>query len=264
MLELLLGEPHGLTLTQISQRLGVPASSSHALAHTLIRRGYLVRSDDLTIHLGPKLCQYAAVFADQLELIPMAEPVMGLVCRLSGKTVSLAVLEGAEIVFIHKKPARNTLHVVNPVGTRLPAHATGLGKAILSLLPREELDQLYPREELKPVTPNTLTRKSELLSVLECVRREGVAYDREESSLGIFAVGSAIRNHYSQPVAAMSVVLPAAQADASLQPRWAALVRAAGMVLSYRLGYPASGILHLSMLTEVWEQPQPGCHQPSE
>jgi len=180
---------------------------------------------------------------------------MEQVSQLSCQTVSLAILEGSEVVFIHKKVARGTLHVVNPVGTRLPAHATGLGKSILALLSPEELDRLYPSDHLKPVTPNTITDKTTLLSVLERVRQTGVAYDREESALGIFAVGSAIRDHRGKPIASISIVLPAAQADEALQHRWAVLVNAAAGVISYRLGYaiPGSpGIPHADVLTQAW------------
>ncbi len=255
--ELLLQERGGLSLTEISRRLGIPASSTYALIQTLIKRGYLVRSDDLLVRLGPKLCQYAAIFADHLELIDVAEPIMERVSQLCGRTVSLAILEGTEVVFTHKKVARGTLHVVNPVGTRLPAHATGLGKSILALLSPEELDQLYPTDHLKPATPNTITDKTTLLSVLDRVRQTGVAYDREESALGIFAVASAIRDHRGKPAAAISIVLPAAQADHSLQPRWAALISAAAVVISYRLGYVIPGspaVPHPDALTQAWLQ----------
>jgi len=255
--ELLLQEPRGFSLTEISKRLGVPGSSAHALVQTLARRGYLVRDDELVIRLGPKLCQYARAFADGLELVSIADPIMQQVSQLCGQTVSLAVPEGHEVVFIHKRIAGGTLHVFNPVGTRLPAHATGLGKSILALLPPEELDLLYPSPYLPPSTPNTITDKAELLLLLHRVRQEGVAYDREESNLGIFAVGSAIRDLRGRPIAAISIALPAAQANEALEPRWAALTKAAAAAISYHLGYAvpgSSGMPNANMLARAWER----------
>lgn len=254
--ELLLREHKGLSLTEISERLQFPISSAHALVQTLIGRGYLLRDDHLLIRLGPKLCQYARIFADGLDLISVADPIMEQVTRLCGQTLSLAVLEGREVVFIHKKIAQGTLHVVNPVGTRLPAHATGLGKAILALLSPRELDQLYPTDDtLEAPTPNTITDKATVIAVVDAVRKTGVAYDREESALGIFAVASAIQDHWGKPVAAASIVLPAAQADDALQRRWAALIHAAARVISYQLGYLVSGFSdegYVELLTSAW------------
>jgi len=252
--ELLLSEPKGLSLSEISERLRFPASSAHALIRTLMNRGYAVRGDDLLIRLGPRLCQYARAFADGLELTGIADPTMAEVSRLCGQTVSLAVLEDREVVFVHKRVAAGTVHVANPVGARLPAHATGLGKSMLALLSPEELQQLYPVEQLKAATVNTIVSRAELFATLDDVRRTGVAYDREESNLGVFAVGSAIRDHRGNPLASISIVLPAAQVDPKLERRWAALIKVAGQVVSYRLGYimtasdgvPAEGALALA------------------
>lgn len=257
--ELLLQERKGLSLAEISKRLALPPSSGHALVQTLVNRGYLVRDESMLIRLGPKLGQYARVFADGLELISVADAVLDLVNHLCGQTVSLAVLEGREVVFAHKKIARGALHVVNPVGTHLPAHATGLGKAMLALLSRRELDRLYAGTQLQKLTPNTIADWPSLIQVLESARGEGIAYDREESALGVFAVGSAIRDHRGKPVAAISVVLPAAQADQALQPRWAALVKAAAIAISYRLGYVGPGSSdagYRELLESAWEQGQ--------
>jgi len=256
--ELLLTERDGLSLSELSERLQLPASSAHALVQTLVGRGYLVRDAHRLIRLGPKLGQYARVFTNGLDLIGTADSVMEQVAQVCSHTVSLGVLEGADIVFVHKRIAAGMLHVVNPVGTRLPAHATSLGKAILALLSASDLAQLYPAESvLEDLTPNTITNPATLFAGLESVRRSGTAYDREESALGIFAVGAAIQDHRDEPVAAVSIVLPAAQADEVLQSRCAAVILSAAKLISYRLGCALpdmAGVDCHDLIAGVWQQ----------
>ena len=239
--ELLASAPSGYTLTEIGKRLRIPLSSLHGLANTLVNRGYLVRNDATMIfRLGPSLTHVASQVHGQPDLIPLADPVMLRLRNELCETVSLSILEGTVIVFIHKCPAEGRIQVVNPVGTRLPAHATGSGKVMLACLPEEEIDCLYPNEVLPARTPHTITSKKTLLGALAEARDKGYACDNQESDLDIWAVASCIRNHKGYPIAALSVVAPIFRIQNKDSAHWYQTVRKSTLEISARLGFRSS------------------------
>jgi DNA-binding IclR family transcriptional regulator len=112
------------------------------------------------------------------------------------------------VAFIHKRPSKGIVQVVNPVGTRLPAHATGSGKVMLAHLSEWEIDQLYPTEKLPGRTATTITSKHVLKEALAVIRQQSYAYDDGESEEGVWAVAACIRGEDGRPLAALSVVGP--------------------------------------------------------
>lgn len=254
--ELLSRNPEGMSLKQISQSLRIPPSSCHGLLWTLINLGYIVKDDfALTYRLGTKLFELAGAHIESLDLIQIADPIMEHMSRTCNEAVSLAVLEGTDVVFIHKKTSGGVIRIVNPVGTHLPAHGTALGKVILAELPPDELDVLYPHDELVRWTPHTITSKQALKRCLAEARERGVAYDREESAIGIQAVGSVVRDHNGFPVAAISVAaLAAHKRDEEYWHRLERVVKAGASIISARLGYAsASGSQDLSQIDRAWQ-----------
>lgn len=253
--ELLARDPQGLSLKEISESLGIPVSSCHALLQTLQLKGYVLRDEEgLVYHLGAKLFGLVATHSENVDLIHLADPVMEQMTRLCNEAVSLAVLQGAEVVFIHKKTAGDVIRIVNPVGTHLPAHATGLGKAILATLSDSQLDALYPHDELPISTPHTLATKQALRACLAQVRETGVAYDREESRLGVQAVGSAIRDRVGTVAALTIAVLAMYPPDGNGWQRLERLAKAGAAVISARLGCPAVASYDISLLTKEWQE----------
>lgn len=255
--ELLARDAQGLSLKQISRSLGIPASSCHALLQTLQLRGYVLRDEEtLVFHLGTRFFELAATHSENVDLIHVADPVMEQITVLCNEGVSLAVLQGTDVVFIHKKTVGDVIRIVNPVGTRLPAHATGLGKAILATLPDGQLDALYPHDELPVLTPNTLATKQALRACLAQVRETGVAYDREESRLGVQAVGSAVLDREGTTVASLTIaVLAMHPRDEKGWRRLERLAKVGAAVISARLGCPAfADYGDISVLTREWQK----------
>ncbi len=256
ILELLSQSSSDLSLKQIGQSLEIPSSSCHALLETLYARGYVIRDGtSLTFRLSTKLFALAATHTENLDLTQVADPVMEQMSRLCHQTVSLAVLEGTEVVFIHKKMSNGVIRVFNPAGTRLPAHATALGKVILAESPPSELAELYANVKFKALTPSTITSKNALNKCLSNAREAGVAYDREESSLGLQAVAAAIRGREDRPVAAISIAVPRIHEESPQY--WSnleKLVRAGAGEISARLGcHSCKAGPDLASLSAVWQ-----------
>jgi DNA-binding IclR family transcriptional regulator len=224
--ELMADFPDGLTLTDIGNLLHIPLSSLHGLVNTLVSRGYLIRTEGTMIYrLGPSLVKIASSYRAQTDLVSIADPVMDRLRRITNETTSLSVLQGDMIVFIHKRPAEGVVQVVNPVGTRRYAHATGSGKIMLAFLPPEDIDRIYPEETLPALTPNTICTKTALKTALVEAREIQYAYDNEESEAGVWAVAGCIRNVEGQPIASLSIVAPLYRIQTKDYKNWYQLVR---------------------------------------
>lgn len=238
ILELLANYPEGLTLSQICDELDIPFSSMYDLAGTLTHYGFLLRDDaTLLYRLGPKMLQLAGKFWANQDLVGTAAPIMAEIRDRVGETTSLSILQDDLIVFVHKAPARGVVQVVNPVGTRLPAHATGSGKVMLAHLSEDELHQRYPQEQLEKITPSTIGTRTELFEALTRTRATGYAEDQEESQIGVWAVAACIRDALGEPMAALSIVAPAFRVEAKDHDQWPELVIEGAARISSLFGF---------------------------
>jgi DNA-binding IclR family transcriptional regulator len=208
VLRALEAEPGGLSLAKIAQRVELPRSTVHRIVTALEAESLVVpASPSGGYRLGPELARFAASAGGELR-----ESVRPFIERLrheADETVDLAVLNRNRVFFIDQVAAPHRLQALSAVGVSLPAHCTAIGKALLAGLTDEQVERLLP-ERLPAETANTITDRAELLADLERVRASGVAYDREELTIGISAVGAAIRDA-SVIVAALSIPVPTAR-----------------------------------------------------
>ena len=100
---------------------------------------------------------------------------------------------------------KNTLSVYTSVGVRSPLYATSAGKAILSTYQTDEILDKWELMNIRPYTENTITSPEILLREISKIRTRGYAVDMEESEIGLFCVGTVIRNYNHQPIGAISL-----------------------------------------------------------
>lgn len=231
VLRALEAEPRGLSLAELSERVALPKSTVHRLVGALAREELAAVSPDGRIVLGVAVARMAA--ASQSALPARLRPVLEELCRRTGETVDLAVLDGASVRFVDQLPGPQRLRAVSAVGAEFPLHCTANGKALLAALGPEAARRLL-RARLQRFTPATITSRTALLEELEAVASDGVAYDREEHSEGICAVGAAVLDA-GGPVAALSVPVPATR-FAGGEDRYAEAVRDAARRASALLG----------------------------
>jgi DNA-binding IclR family transcriptional regulator len=119
------------------------------------------------------------------------------------QTIHLAILEGTEVLYVEILRSHNAPRLPSRVGGRLPAHATGVGKALLAAAPADVVDRVIATG-LPPVGPRTIHTAKLLRQQLKRVVTSGIAYEHEESRPGVVCVACVIRNHNDTPVAAIS------------------------------------------------------------
>jgi DNA-binding IclR family transcriptional regulator len=219
----LAGTQDGMSATRLAADVGLPRTTVHRICHALEQEG-LVSIDSATgrLHPGPGLLSFAVTRRRDLHAV-----VGSYLERLStelNETVDLAVLDGAEVLFIAQHPAPlRVLMAVSRVGARFPAHCTSNGKALLAQLPPGELKRHLPKRLEIPARKSVISRE-QLLAELAEVRATGLAFDREEHRAGICAVGVAITD-IDGSMASVTVPMPATRFYEDQETVVSALVR---------------------------------------
>jgi DNA-binding IclR family transcriptional regulator len=209
ILELFAGDSPELTQTEISERLGLPVPTVHRLVKLLTERGWLVRdgrSRRLRLGLG------AARLLPAVRLPELARDPLRAMADRTRETVNLATLDGSEILYLVSETGSNLLTLRSHVGLRLPVHATALGKCLLAQLDDEDARRAAGREPYPALTPRTITSWEKLRSQLERVRRDGVAYSREEYEVGLHSIAVPLAWVDGDGPVAVNVSLPSSRA----------------------------------------------------
>jgi DNA-binding IclR family transcriptional regulator len=197
--------PEGLGITELAVETELPKSTVHRIVAALVEEELLARSEAGKVRLGAAAARLGAAVHEAVA--ERLRPILVGLRRELDETVDLSVLDGAAARFIDQVPAPHRLRATSSVGELFPLHCTANGKALLAALPLAAAEQLLPRR-LAQLTPHTIVSKPALLEELERVRDGGLAFDREEHTLGICAVGIAVPAD-AEPAAAISVPVPA-------------------------------------------------------
>ncbi|GAB2612199.1 transcriptional regulator [Paractinoplanes abujensis] len=240
LLELFLDRPQ-LSARDVMERLDLPRTTVHELLVTLVERSYLipVPGQPVQYRLGMPLFQLGAAFAGRLDLVREAQIVTREVAAACNEAVHVAVLDGADVIYLVKVDSTHPVRMVSAVGRRLPAHCTAVGKVLLSALDRATLDGVLAKGVLPGMTPESITDPDRLLTQLEAVRAEGVAVDVGESDTAMRCVAAGVRDHAGVVIAAMSVSAPIIRWTPQAHEEWTALVRDGAATLSARMGHSA-------------------------
>ena len=191
ILRSLRNEPNGLSLGDIAARVSLPRSTVQRIVAALLEEKLLMSaSSTARVKLGPGLVQLAAAVDAGTEKI--ARPLMQELSRQADETVDLSILDGDAVVFVDQMQGTQRLAAVSAVGKRFPLHCTANGKALLALLGPERREALLSgRLKRFTAAAKTLTDKAALHRELRDVEESGLAFDMEEHSVGICAVGAA-------------------------------------------------------------------------
>lgn len=227
-----------MTLSELSETIGASRSTVYSLLATLHEYG-MIDKDPLhkTYRLGVGTFELGSAYLSQVSLLPaFNEAAQQLVARC-GETVKLAVLEGRDVVYLGKQEGLYSVRLVARVGSRMPAHATAVGKLLLAQLDDEYVAQLYQGYEFTTRTPNTISSFAMLHERLCQARTHGYALDDEESTVGLRCVAAPIRDHSGVVTAAISIGVPNDRLDADRMQELTVLVLNHAQDISHRLGW---------------------------
>jgi DNA-binding IclR family transcriptional regulator len=206
ILRSLKGHPEGLSLSQISREVGLARSTVHRIVNALAAEDFVTSaSPNGRIRLGIGLTPLAAWVNNEIR--HQLHPYLEQLSREVDETVDLAVLDKNQVFFIDQVAVPQRLQAVSGIGITFPVHCTANGKALLAELPTEQVEEMLP-EHLEGFTPSTITQREQLLEELKRIRSERIAFDREEHTQGICAVGKTVWDPMGNLVA-VTVPVPA-------------------------------------------------------
>lgn len=208
VLRALEGQPEGLSLGQIGERVGLARSTVQRIVDALRGEQFVIAASPTSgVRLGPALIRLGA--SAIVEFDQITRPIIAALSQATGETVDLSVLKGNAAIFTDQIQGSHRLRAVSAIGETFPLHCTANGKAILSVLPPEKVSRLL-RGPLPRLTRHTITKRAELLNSIEDFRRTGISIDNEEHTEGISALGIGFIDPMGRAIA-VSIPVPTAR-----------------------------------------------------
>ncbi|BEP13331.1 IclR family transcriptional regulator [Acidothermaceae bacterium B102] len=209
ILETVAGHRDGLALSDIARRAGLPLTTTHRLVGELSDRHLLERNDRGRYQIGLRLWEIASGAPRSVGLREAALPIMEDLYEATHENVQLAVIDGLDAVYVERISGRKSVHVVTRPGQRLPLHATGVGLVLLAFAD-DEVQETALISPLARYTRWTITDPRRLRRLLADVRHRGYAISERQIENISTSIAAPVRNQAGAVVAALSVVVPAA------------------------------------------------------
>ena len=199
-----------LSISEIGKALDLGLSTTYRLLSTLKYKNYIEQNPlNLKYKLGYSfLDKVFLVSHNEADIVKKSMPYLENLRDFTKESVSLAVLDGANIVYIAKADSYELLRTNIEIGKKFPAHKTALGKVLLAHLSLKKFNRLFDKDKLVISNPCFDLNISEFKQYLEKVREEGIAFDDEEATPGIRCIAAPIRDIDGEVSIAISISGP--------------------------------------------------------
>lgn len=191
------------SLAELAAATGLSRPAVRRILLTLQSLGYVVGNRGRW-RLTPRVLTIGQHYSASNTLIEIAQPHLLRLAEETHESASLAALDGAEVIYIARVPVRRIMTINVSVGTRIPAHATSMGRALLAWAPPNEIDRVIAESGLQAYTAHTLTDPTEFRAALRRVREQGWSLVAEELEEGLLSVSAPVRDRSSAVVAALA------------------------------------------------------------
>lgn len=227
---------NGLSVSEVSQQLGIPPSSTHRVLSCLKENGFTLQ-DEATkrYRIGYRVLTLCQNIKQNNSLITAARPSLKRLAEKLNKTVSLCVMEGEHIVCIDFIENKDTSMFYVRTGFAMPPHATSSGKVILAHMNRRAVERVLGAQAMEKITPYTKTDLEALFRELGQIRESGYSVCDEELQIGIQGVACPIFDSKSEVVA--SVSFNVLKAEAFVNDESVRLLKNCALDISKSLGY---------------------------
>lgn len=222
ILELVDAHPEGLKLSEIAELLALPKGTISPIVKTLAAAGY-IRQEGTLYRIGPRAFELGLSFASGATALSIIRREMYGIVEEVGEICQMGILSGRDVYYLLKEDANTLISIVSGVGKRVPAHVTGLGKALLSGMTDDEVRALYQDYSFVPYTERSLLDVNALIGQLRQVRLDGMAYENGESAPDICCVAVPLEEN-GQIKAAISVTAPSFRCGEEKRQRITALL----------------------------------------
>jgi IclR family KDG regulon transcriptional repressor len=228
----------GISLAELSKRVGLHNSTTFHLVKTMVSLGYVRQlKDSKRYRIGRPLFALAASALDEVEMRSLATPVLEELSRGTGEGTQFAVRSGDAVVVLARTSGQGAFQLTDRVGGVRPAHCTAIGKIMLAALTPAQFDRFLERADLKANTPKSIVKTSELRREIDKVRQAGMAIDDGEYDTELRCVALPVRDFSGQIMGAVGLSGPVWRLSLEVLHKHARAVRAAAERLSAEFGY---------------------------
>jgi DNA-binding IclR family transcriptional regulator len=233
-----------LTLSEVAASLGTTRSSAYRLLYTLEHLGFVeYDAQSKNYALGPQVLALGYGYLASRDIIDVAMPHLIRLRDRTGWSAHLGELHGRDVVYVARVATRRSIASIVHVGTRLPAHATTMGRILLSSLSDQEIRELYNQDLSRSFNLSPYSDLAELLKQIAVDRAEGIVVQSSGYEPGVASVAAPIHDVSGGIVAAVNVSAVALLAnEVELNGPLKAEVMAAAAAISRDLGQQADPV----------------------
>ncbi|MEO8263403.1 MAG: IclR family transcriptional regulator C-terminal domain-containing protein [Pseudolysinimonas sp.] len=191
------------TLSEVAASVGLTRATARRFLLTLVELGYL-RSDGKLFSLTPRVLELGYGYLSGLTFPEIAQPHLERLSAAVHESTSASILDGTDIVYVARVPVQRIMAVSVGIGTRFPASATSMGRALLAGLGAEERSA-HLAAELPTFTERTITARDELMAELDRVAAQGWALVDQELESGVRSLAAPIHGRDGTVIGAINI-----------------------------------------------------------
>ena len=242
-MELLLDNPEGLGVSDISRALGIPVNAAFRIASALVERGYLLKDEQTkTFTLSARLVTMGYRIGNRNGLVETAMPLMRQLRDEIKETVILCIIAGGDCIVLDSVPGLHMFRFTVDPGTQAALHASAPGKALMAFLPDSERKAFVAGVKLRRFNERTITSRKKLLEELARVRELGYALDMAEEHDGVHCVAAPVLDVRGYPVAALTTTGPSDRLTKGKLKPHGEMIQDYAQQISSRIGFEARGV----------------------
>lgn len=237
ILECIARSSGGLGLVDLSRAVGLHSSTTFNLLRTMLALGYVRQSPtDKRYSIGRSIFCLATTALDEIALVNLATDVLNQLSLVTGETSHFAIWSGNEAIILAKSDGIGAFQLSDRVGGARPAHATALGKILLSGLDSNQLDRYLANANLVRFTPRTITDPQRIREEIEAIAKSELATDDAEFLEEVRCIAVPVRNFENQLVGALGLSGPIWRLSLQAIQQHAGQLRSSAKQLSAELG----------------------------
>jgi IclR family pca regulon transcriptional regulator len=199
------------SLAELAAVTGVSRPAVRRILLTLQRLGY-VRAEGPRWRLTPRVLSIGQHYSGSNAMIEIAQPHLLALAEQTGESASLAALDGTEVVYVARVPVRRIMSIHVSIGTRVPAHATSMGRVLLAWAPQAVVEAVVAAG-LRALTARTVIDPERFRAALRTVREQGWAIVAEELEEGLLSAAAPVRDGSGTVVAALASSTSSGRSD---------------------------------------------------
>jgi IclR family pca regulon transcriptional regulator len=223
-----------MTISEVAELNDLSRASARRILLTLTELGY-VRERGTRYSLSPKTLSLGYGFLSSAGVADVIAPHIAELSADIRESVSAAVLDGSEIVYVARSAPTKVMQVRISIGSRFPAAATSLGRALLADLSDDQISALLKTKPPKMATPFTKTAIKDLTLAIEQVRKQGYSFVDQELELGLKSIAVPVRNASGKVIAALNVATVGKTSKTTLERTLLPALRACAQAIENEL-----------------------------